>query len=132
MSDTLQHLKEASQDLLFPSESDYPLVPFEWPQDKPLPTSAALLLSGTGYPGDTPVQTLNFEEFFAFKIEERDDQDAPQRAGARRLKTLVEVLQSQLSELRVYKLGSLKFDVFILGHDAQGRWLGLSTQVVET
>lgn len=132
MSNAMPTLQQATQDLLFPSESDFPVVPIEWPKNAPPPTSAPALLSARGRDADTPVQTLDFDAFFAPKTEQNDEQDERQRKTAGRLKVLSEVLKAELTDLRVYKVGSLNFDVFVLGRDEQGQWRGVSTQIVET
>ncbi|BCM92590.1 hypothetical protein IAD21_04472 [Abditibacteriota bacterium] len=132
MSDLLQQLQQTTEGLLFPSESDYPVVPFEWPDDAPAPSSPAAFLAAKGYAADTPIQQLDFDTFFSFKIQDREDQDDGQRATARQLGKVVEVLRANLSELRVYKVGNIHFDVFALGQSKDGTWMGVSTEVVET
>jgi hypothetical protein len=41
-------------------------------------------------------------------------------------------LKAELTDLRVYRVGSTDIDVYILGKHPSGAWLGLKTKVVET
>ncbi len=132
MSDILNQLQQATKDLQFPSESDYPVVPFEWPSDAAAPTTPAAFLTAKGFAANTPIQQLDFAKFFTPQTKERDDMDDGQLATARQLKQVVDILKANLSDLRVYKVGKIEFDVFALGQQKDGHWAGVSTKVVET
>jgi hypothetical protein len=53
-------------------------------------------------------------------------------AEAARYRELVELLSHELTHQRVYRVGKTDIDVYILGQDPRGAWLGLKTHVVET
>ena len=53
-------------------------------------------------------------------------------AAARRFRHLLGVLETELADLRVYRVGEISIPVYILGRSPSGSWLGLSTRVVET
>jgi hypothetical protein len=50
----------------------------------------------------------------------------------KKLGKLANVLNENLSDQRVYKVGGIEKDVYILGKTENGQWAGYKTQVVET
>ena len=138
----MAQLNQAAAGLLFPSESDYPLVPFVWsrqevgapasadPATPPLPPEA--LLGFKGYPPNTPVQVTTPDAFFAPVVEGYDPNDPEQQQAAGRHARLVQVLQENLANLTVYRVGKRRIDVFVVGTTAEGDFAGVSTTVVET
>jgi hypothetical protein len=44
----------------------------------------------------------------------------------------MKVLEKNLDDIRVYRLGKVDIEVVVLGRDASGTWLGVRTNVVET
>ena len=53
-------------------------------------------------------------------------------ASARHFQALARALEENLSDIEVYKIGEINMPVYVLGRSPAGRWLGLSTRVVET
>jgi hypothetical protein len=45
---------------------------------------------------------------------------------------MVSVLKQNLSQLQVYRVGSIDIDAYIVGITPGGKWAGLSTKLVET
>ncbi len=120
---TLARLAGASQGLLFPSESDFPFEPLRLGAAEPSPAS---LLAALGRAADTPVETITPAELFEPLIETLEGEEADRYRG------LVELLSSELSDVRVYRVGRTDIDIFVVGRDSSGEWLGLSTKAVET
>ena len=110
----LDQLKRASAGLLFMSESDYPFEVIYW-QDIPAVTSE-FIRTLTGEAEDCPVQELEVENFLT----------------AERYKNVLEVLTVNLSNPKAYKVGRINMPVYVVGRSPSGRWLGVSTRVVET
>jgi hypothetical protein len=125
----LHSLDEAARGLLFPSESDFPLTPFRWDSGPPSPEA---LRRAQCLDEDAPVEILTVEALFAPLVEPPEWSDAKARAEAERYRRLVELLQENLTDLCVYRVGRIEIDVYILGRHASGAWLGLKTKVVET
>jgi hypothetical protein len=44
----------------------------------------------------------------------------------------VSIVKQNLSQLQVYRVGSIDIDAYIVGVTDGGEWAGLSTKVVET
>ncbi|MEG4960310.1 MULTISPECIES: nuclease A inhibitor family protein [unclassified Microcoleus] len=131
MTDSIPtQLKKASEGLLFLSETDAPFEVIHWQvQEELTPTK---LLQLTNHPPDAPVEMRTVDEFFAIATAQEDWHDREERETVQRFQNLVSVLKQNLSQLQVYRVGSIEIDVYIVGMAQNGDWAGLSTQVVET
>jgi hypothetical protein len=114
--DELAAIKKASDGLTYPSESDAPFDVFRWPAKD----SVASHLGAA-----RKVEEVAIDAFFAELIESDD--------GAR-YKQLRRALESQLKELRIFRVGvgEPKVDVYLVGRTHAGDWAGLHTTSVET
>lgn len=131
MTDSIAaELKQASEGLLILSESDAPFEVVRWPAQGQL--TPAKLLQLTEHPADAPVEVVNVDEFFAIATQAEDWHDEEEREIVQRFQNLVSVLKQNLSNIQVYRVGSINIDAYIVGVTPNGDWMGLSTQLVET
>lgn len=127
----IARLQDATKGLLWMSEIDAPLEVVHWlPSD--LELTQERLLKLTHHPLTTPVKMVAVDTFFAGATEEQDWFGEEERAIAEQYRTLVAILKQSLSNLRVYRVGEVNIDLYILGQAASGDWVGLATQAVET
>jgi hypothetical protein len=126
---TLHTIGEAAQGLLFPSESDFPIEPFFFGVREPTPED---LLAHQGLAGDTPVEETTFECFFEGLTEASKEASGTERETAARFRSLKVLLEQNLEDLRVYRVGEVDIEVFVLGRHPSGTWLGVKTNAVET
>jgi Nuclease A inhibitor-like protein len=122
-------LKQASDGLLYTSESDYPFTVFSWQVDTLTPEQ---VVAQTGHPKNTPVQTVDFDKFFAQATQEKDWYGPEEKATVAKYLQLVETLKVSLKDIQVYRVGETELDVYIVGMTSTGSLAGLSTKVVET
>lgn len=127
----ISQLQSACQDLLWSSEADYPFEVICWDTDA-VPLSAHQLLDCIGQSIETPVETESLEQFFGSAVTEQDWHDAAETARVEQYRQLVKLLQENLIEPRVYRVGKVDIEVYILGRTEDGEIVGLSTKVVET
>ncbi len=126
----ITRLEQASAGLLFPSESDAPLQVFVWRAAAPF--SPAALLGHIGCDQTTPIRTTDVDRFFR-PVTQAHPWDGPaEQERLRRFTTLVELLKTELRDLTVYKIGTVAIDVYVVGRDENGTYLGVTTHVVET
>lgn len=123
-------LKQASEGLLFLSESDAPFEIISWPAQGEL--TPAKLLQLTNHPPDAPLEMLAVDDFFALATQEEDWHDEEERETVKGFQNLVSVLKQNLSQLQVYRVGSIDIDAYIIGVTSGGGLAGLSTKLVET
>ena len=124
-------LEEASRGLLMPSESDYPFIPFVWKHCAAATLTPKRLLKLAGHAPDTPVAAVSLAEFFRNVARPQPWHDSAQAAQVRQFRQLVRALEVNLSDIQVYRVGTVHIDVYIVGK--VGRDLvGLATVLIET
>ncbi|NEP41648.1 MAG: nuclease [Okeania sp. SIO2H7] len=125
-------LCESSKDLLWTSESDYPFVVFLWELDQEIELDIPTFLELTKNPPDTSIKSLIFESFLAIAVTPKDWHDERKEEEVKRYQNLVAILEECLKDLRVYKIGEVTVDVYIVGTTPSGDLAGLSTVSIET
>jgi hypothetical protein len=110
----LDKLGMAAAGLLYMSEADYPLQVIKW--DGPAEPTLEFIRSIAGVSSEAPVEQVKVERFF--------------RAAT--YGELLLLMNTLLSNSRVYKVGSISMPVYVVGLSPGGKWLGYSTRVVET
>jgi hypothetical protein len=131
-SELCEQLQQASDGLLFISESDYPFEVLHWEASDRLVITLETILQKTGHPVDTPVEVVDIDSFFAIATTEQEWHNPEERETSKRFQALVETLRRNLNEIKVYRLGERSIDVYIIGKTPTGDYAGLSTKVVET
>jgi len=123
MTDSIAtQLKQASEGLLFGSETDAPFEVVSWQTQEQL--TPAKLLKLRNHPPHAPVELRTVDEFFARATQEEDWHDQEERETVQRFQNLVSVLKQNLSQLQVYRVGSVEIDVYIIGVIPDGDWAG--------
>ncbi len=123
-SPAFEALRQASAGLLYPSESDVPFDVFHW--DEPgLAQFSAEDVVGFHIKKGRTIEEVAIDPFFA-AIEGAWDGD--------KLELLRHTLQTQLTRLRIFRVGvgETEVDIYLLGQIATGSWAGLHTVSVET
>src|SRR5687767_5738680 len=115
----LSELKKACKGLTVVSETDAELEPFLWDHEGELDEETVVEMSGQEE--GTAIEETTVDRFFK------------EISGGEKKKfaDLAKVLKDNLSDIRVYKLGEVEKEVFIVGTTRDGKWVGLKTQVVE-
>ncbi|MEG4342265.1 nuclease A inhibitor family protein [Microcoleus sp. A003_D6] len=131
MTDSItDQLQKASKGLLFLSETDAPFEVINWQAQGEL--TPAKLLQLTEHPPDALVELRTVDEFFAIATAEEAWHDEEERETVHRFQNLVSTLKQNLSQLQVYRVGSVEIDAYLVGVTPGGGLAGLSTKLVET
>ena len=125
----IEELRGATRGLTFMSESDYPFGVFNWGAAEP---THEFLRGLTGEASDVPVETTTPAKFFRVAVSEPEWKNAEQLTEARRFQALLRLLERNLTDLKVFRVGAVNIPVYVAGRGASGNWLGVSTRVVET
>ncbi len=131
-SPILDTLGKATFGLLFSERVRRSAHPYRYPGKGGEEPTAASLLEAEGLPSTTPVETITLDDLFDPFVEADPSASAEDRAEAERYRDLVDLLSSELTDVRVYRVGETDIDVYVLGKDPCGDWVGLKTHVVET
>jgi len=127
----LDELAKATEGLLFVSEADYPFETFKLEGTEEANPQERLRELGGDLEG-APVEVESPEKFFRAAVSEAAWKGEEERALARRFQTLARVLDENLEDVRVYKVGRVNVSAYVAGRSPEGNWLGVSTRVVET
>ncbi|WP_207433783.1 nuclease A inhibitor family protein [Sabulibacter ruber] len=130
MSSLLSPLAQATQGLWFISETEAPLEPFALPVGTAV-TDEASFLAAIKQP-DQPIEQVTLPYFFRNMVRTYPEQDAAQIAIAQRFLALQQWLETNLQEIRVYRVGQVQVQAYVLGKAPDATWLGLKTTLVET
>ncbi len=114
----LTEIETAIIGLTYPSETDAPFDLFRWPAG-PDPRNQILAHAGNKH----PIEEIPVDVFFS-ELDESED--------AARYRQLRQVLGSHLTGLKVFRVGSIRIDVYLIGQTPSGSWAGLHTISVET
>ena len=124
-------LQDLTNDLLWISETDAPFEVFNWESQSAKLTDQELL-ERTHHPMDTAIETVSFDEFFAATTQDQDWFGMEEKAVAAKYRLLVDLLRQHLSDLKVYRVGEVRIDLYVVGQMQTGEVIGLATQAVET
>lgn len=125
-----EQIKAASEGLYFMSETDAEIFPFFGSQAQAVTKEE--ILRQTKSSASTPVEERNFAEFFVRLTEIQDWFSDEEKAVAQKFAELKKLLESNLRDLKVFKVGKIQMDVFAVGIDAENKLLGIQTKAVET
>lgn len=125
----INQLQQASEGLLWQSESDYP---FETVYLENVNNINSKLLQNTNSTDDTTIETRELDSFFDRVTEEKDWYNDEEMAECKRYQDLVNLLKTHLTDIKVYRIGSCEVNCYILGQTESNAIAGLSTISVET
>jgi hypothetical protein len=111
----LEELKNASIGLLVMSESDYPFELIQWDGETLITPEYLCRISER--PEGTPIEETDTKRFLGEN---------------ERFRKLQAAIESNLADVRVYKVGTINIPVYIVGRGPEGQWLGVSTRLIQT
>lgn len=114
------------------SETDAPWSVCSWHSQASTPLTAAQLLPLTGQASDTPVREADFLTFFEPATRHQDWYGETEDAIATRYRQLVQLLQSELRNLKVFKVGEQELDIYAVGQTSDRQLVGIATKAIET
>jgi hypothetical protein len=130
MEPQLENIKTAANGLQFMSESDYPLELVVLKSSAEGIENEIRSLSGKGT-GDA-VEKQDLDYFFRNHVKTFSPDNKEETDRAARFVQLVKTLRTNLTDIKVYRLGSVQVDAFIIGILKDGRYAGLRTKLIET
>lgn len=131
-TNVVESLKQASNGLLMMSESEYPFEVIEWVVGDDESLTVQKILQLTNHPQDSSIEEVELEYFFRNCAFEKEWHDETQKQEVVKFQSLLNVLESNLNEIKVYRVGATDIDVYIVGKTETNNLIGLSTKVIET
>lgn len=126
----VKQIKKAAAGLWYMSETDARILPFAG--DKAETVTKEVVLAQIGKPADTPVEERDFAELFGRLAAIQDWFGEEEKAAAGKFAALRDLLQKNLKDLKVFKVGRIDLDVYVVGLDGDGNLMGIKTKAVET
>ncbi|HLM00125.1 MAG TPA: nuclease A inhibitor family protein [Pyrinomonadaceae bacterium] len=125
-----EQIRKASEGLYYISETDAEIFPFTG--TKAAAVTAENLLSQTQSKPDAPVEERDFQSFFARLTKIQNWFGDEEKQTAEKFLRLKELLEKNLRDLKVFKVGRIEIDVYAVGLDTEGKLAGIRTKAVET
>jgi hypothetical protein len=125
-----EQIKTAADGLWYISETDAEIFPFTG--SKADAVTKENLLAQIGKPPDTPVEERGFDEMLARFITIQDWFGDEEKATAEKFAALKSLLEKNLTDLKVFKIGRIEVDIYFVGLNAEGKLAGIQTKAVET
>lgn len=133
MSDLRRRVEEAAEGLTYTSESDRPFEWFELPGGAAgWPYGIGEFARRTGAAADAPLEERTLDRFFKPHIESTDLYDTRAQEIRPRYEALKRLLATGLREVRVFRVGRIAIDCYVVGDDGRGNLAGVRTVAVET
>lgn len=117
---------EAATGLIYMSETDAEITPFEGGAADGV--TAANLLAQVGAPADSPVEERDFQQVMG-RLARGTEGDEEKTTKFNALKGAME---KNLSDVKVFAVGRVQVDIYMVGLDGEGNLSGVKTRAVET
>jgi hypothetical protein len=124
----LAQIVEHTKGLTYISETDSAIEPYSG--ERTGTVSVSDLISGET--DAIKYEKLSPENFFDRLIVDRDWFGPKEKENAQRFAQLQKLLQENLRDLTVFKIGYIRLDVYVVGLDADNNLIGIKTKAVET
>ena len=129
-NDLSERLKEACAGVTYLSETDADVEPFLGGKVEVLNTQS--FLETIGVSKKEPVEVTGARQLFERVSKIQEWHTASQKTNGEKFAALRKLLESNLSGLRVFRVGRIQIDIYIFGIDPDGNLAGVRTRAVET
>ncbi len=126
-AEVIDRLTQATVDLLWSSESDYPFELVTW--------ISGTELSADGLFGDLDapvIESMTLTDLFEPVLTVEDWYEAAELAQVDRYRDLLAAIEASLADVEVFRVGEVEVAIYIVGRTSAGDLVGLKTYVVET
>ncbi|MEP6902813.1 MAG: nuclease A inhibitor family protein [Actinomycetota bacterium] len=128
--DLAEKIKIAAADLSYISETDAEILPFVGTQTDAV--TKENLLTQIGKTSDSPIEERDFTELFTRLTAIQEWFGDEEKATAEKFAALKDLLEKNIKDLKVFKVGQIQLDIYVVGLDAEGKLTGIQTKAVET
>lgn len=129
-ADLIAQITESAEGLFYISETDAEILPFAGASAEQVDREE--MLKQINKPDDTAVEERTFSDFFARLTEIQDWYGDEEKENVKKFVRLKEVLENNVRDLKVFKIGKIELNVYVVGLDAENTFLGIQTKAVET
>ncbi len=126
----MKRIEQACDGLIYISEIDAEVVPFAG--SKADLVTSETVLDYAGKEVAAPIEERDFDEFFKRLTTVSEWHGDAEIEKAKKFQELYELLKEDLRQIKVFRVGRVRLDIFVIGLDKYGSVVGVKTQAVET
>lgn len=123
-------IRAISEGLYYISETDAEILFFTG--EKAEAVTQDEILKQTKSEKDIEIEERDFEEFFERLTKFQYWYESEEMAQAKNFYELKKLLKENLRDIKVFRIGKIKIDIYVVGLDAEDRLVGIKTIAVET
>lgn len=123
-------IKKIVKGLYYISETDAEILPFVG--SKTTEVTAVEVLTQTENSSDSAIEEREFEAFFARLTKDQDWFGLEEKNNAQRFSALKNLLETNLRDLKVFKIGLIEIKIYVVGLNTEDVLMGIMTKAVET
>jgi hypothetical protein len=125
----IEKIKKTVEGLYYISETDAEVLPFTGKKSDSV--SGEILLAQTKS-NSKSIEERDFNNFFSRLTEIQDWYGEEEKEIAQKFSDLRELLEKELTGIKVFKVGKIELDIYVVGLDANSILTGIQTKAVET
>lgn len=126
----IEKIGKAVEGLYYISETDAEILPFSG--EKAEEISKEKILAQTKNSENSNVEERDFAHFFERLTKNQDWFGDEEIKNAQRFTELKNLLEENLRDIKVFKIGSIQLDIYVVGLDKENNLRGIKTKAVET
>jgi Nuclease A inhibitor-like protein len=130
-AEIIDRLKTATTDLYWSSEADYPFEIVTWDNGIEM-TPTALFDRSTEDLDLDAIVSSSLTDLFAPLLTVEDWYEEAELVNVDRYRQLLKTIETDLSDIKVFRIGEVEVTIYIVGKTADGDPIGLRTRSVET
>ena len=131
-AEILDLLSVATTDVYWQSESDEPFELLLWPDLAADELDESVMRQQVSAAKDVAIQPKAIDDFFEPALRLHDWYGDAEQQTVGKYEDILFLLQQNLTDLQVFRVGKCEIDVYIVGKTPAGNWLALKTMAVET
>lgn len=128
--DFAEELEKTIEGLWYMSETDAEISVFRG--EKAESVRKESLIEQLGISPETNIIEKKFADFFKNLIETKDWFGEEEKEMAEKFLTLKNLLEENLRDLKVFKVGQIEVSIYVIGLNSQNILMGINTKAVET
>jgi len=123
-------IEKACEGLTYMSETDSDVTPVSG--KKVSSSSRKEILSAIGVAANAHIEIVNANDFFARLTSHKEWFTEQQKKNADRFGALKNILDEELDDLKVYRVGKIQIAIYVLGIDKDKNVAGVKMNAIET
>jgi hypothetical protein len=130
--DLIAQITTAVAGLFWVSETDAPFEVLHWSDIAQDRLTAAEVLCRAQLPDETPVEVITLDDLLAPVTQSQPWHTQEDIDVVEQFQSLQTLLENVLTQIQVYRCGTVELDIYVVGHTQALGWLALRTTAVET